>query len=276
MPNANATIALYSNPAFAMTGLTIDPYAPGVNLAGTPGADTLIGTNLADTLNGLGGDDWLYGREGYDKLQDGAGDDVLYGDAGFDVLYGNDGNDSLLGGLDPDYLFGGKGDDFLRGGKDRDALVGDAGNDTLVGDLDVDSLWGGSGADIFILRHDTAAPPQVLGTPDLITDGDPLQRLDTVVADVILDYRVEEGDRIGLTGGLSADDLILTRRFLTVGDARDYATDGPYPPNTPRTLDFRITTFAATIIQIAGTGDILGIVKEVEPADLQFISLTDV
>lgn len=78
-----------------------------------------------------------------------------------------------------------------------------------------------------------------------------------------------------MTGGLTADDLILTRRFLTVGDARDYDTDGPYPPNTPRTLDFRITTFAATIIQIANTGDILGIVKEVEPADLPFISVTD-
>jgi len=244
----------------------------GLNQAGTPNDDTLLGTEFADTLLGLGGDDVLYGRDDNDRLEGGSGDDVLYGEAGFDVLYGNDGNDTLLGSPDPDYLFGGKGDDTLRGGKGRDAIVGDAGNDTLVGDRDVDSLWGGAGADVFVLRHDTAAPPQSLGTPDLILDDNAFARIDEVPADMILDYRADEGDRIGLTGGLTAADLGLTSRFLTVGDARDYATDGPYPPNTPRTLDFRITTFAATIITIAATGEILGIVKEVDPADLQFIS----
>ncbi|WP_448560508.1 calcium-binding protein [Trichothermofontia sp.] len=250
----------------------IAPYTPGIRLAGTPDDDILIGTNLADTLSGLGGDDWLYGREGYDKLEGGSGNDVLYGEAGFDVLYGNDGNDMLLGGLDPDYLFGGKGDDRLRGGKDRDAIVGDEGDDTLIGDLGVDSLWGGVGADVFVLRHDTAAPAQILGTPDLILNGDTFARIDAVPTDIIMDYQVAAGDRISLTRGLTADDLILTQRFLTVGDARDYATDGPYPPNTPRTLDFRVTTFAATIIQIAETGNILGIVKEVAPEALQFVS----
>ena len=238
----------------------------GIELDGTPDNDTLFGSVLADTLRGLGGDDALYGQAGTDRL---------YGDEGFDVLYGNNGDDYLFGGKDPDCLFGGKGADSLRGGNDEDALVGDAGNDTLIGDLGIDRLWGGEGADLFIFRRDQAAPPQVIGNPQPIVGEDGLVQIDVLPADIILDYRVDQGDQIGLTGGLTANDLILTEQFLKIGDARDYAIDGPYPPNTPRTLDFQITVFAATVIQEAATGNILGVVREVAPKDIQFVSVDE-
>ncbi|MDX2231990.1 MAG: phytase [Leptolyngbyaceae cyanobacterium bins.349] len=76
-------------------------------------------------------------------------------------------------------------DDVLIGRDGKNKLVGLAGNDFLVGSLSNDTLVGGAGADIFVLAPE--------GT------------------DTILDFNLGEGDRIGLTEGLSFGSLTLTQ-----------------------------------------------------------------
>ncbi len=87
------------------TGLT--PAAPGLNLTGTPGADTLTGSADRDALNGLGGNDTLAGGAGNDSLDGGTGLDTavfsarhaaytLAHNASGYTLSGTDGTDSLL------------------------------------------------------------------------------------------------------------------------------------------------------------------------------------
>ncbi|MCD8485381.1 MAG: S8 family serine peptidase [Desertifilum sp.] len=142
------------------------------------GNDTVIGGAGSDTINGNQGDDSILG---------GDGNDLLYGGKNHDTLRGNQGNDTLFGNRGADVLDGGKGDDLLFGGKGNDVLIGGEGNDTLSGDLGQDLLIGGSGADLFILRTGTAAT-------------------DAALADFIQDFEVGI-DRIGLTGGITADNL---------------------------------------------------------------------
>jgi len=74
---------------------------------------------------------------------------------------------------------------------------------------------------------------------------------------------------------LTRNDIVLSERFLTIGDARDYDSSGPFPPGIPRTADFRILNTKATVIREASTGNILGLVKDVSPAQLQFISVSE-
>jgi hypothetical protein len=96
-----------------------------------------------------------------------------------------------------------------------------------------------------------------------------------VPADFILDYNPAEGDVIGLASGLTRNDIVLSERFLTIGDARDYESSGPFPPTQPRTLELRLLNTKATVIREASTGNILGLVKDVSPDRLQFISLSE-
>ncbi|MFO1327909.1 MAG: M10 family metallopeptidase C-terminal domain-containing protein [Rubrivivax sp.] len=124
---------------------------------GGPGADHLIGNEVANELEGGGGDDLLFGREGDDRLDGGAGSDLLSGAAGNDWLQGGDGPDELDGGDDDDLLDGGGDDDSLDGGAGRDVLDGGswgddrlrggAGDDVLSGRAGADTLYGGSGRD---------------------------------------------------------------------------------------------------------------------------------
>ncbi|MBD0395111.1 MAG: calcium-binding protein, partial [Microcoleus sp. C1-bin4] len=61
-----------------------------------------------------------------------------------------------------------------------------------------------------------------------------------------------------------------------IGDARDYDSSGPFPPGPdPRTLELRLLNTKATVIREASTGNILGLVKDVSPDQLQFISLSE-
>ncbi len=90
---------------------------------GTPGDDSIPGTNAADTLGGEDGRDTLDGRAGNDSLSGGLGNDRLSGVGG---------NDTLTGDLGADTLNGGAGDDLLRGGAGNDVLVLGAGSDTVV------------------------------------------------------------------------------------------------------------------------------------------------
>jgi hypothetical protein len=99
---------------------------------GTPGNDTLTGTQFDDHLFGLAGNDVLRGLGGNDTLCGGAGRDRLSGGEGNDQLLGNDGNDTLIGAAGADAFEGGAGNDLMVVSSALVASVkGGAGVDTV-------------------------------------------------------------------------------------------------------------------------------------------------
>jgi Ca2+-binding RTX toxin-like protein len=134
-------------------------------IVGTPGRDTLRGTNRRDMIIGYGGDDVIEsgsgndcvsGNAGNDRVELGAGDDVgdagaghdrLGAGAGNDVVHGGDGNDLLEAGAGNDRVLADAGDDVVTGGDGVDDLAGAGGNDTLTGGNEDDRLDGGLGTD---------------------------------------------------------------------------------------------------------------------------------
>ncbi len=240
-------------------------------LRDTPGGLRALAGN--DFVRGSGAAELMNGNSGMDTLIGGCGNDTIRGGQDSDIIYGECGNDILSGDQGDDYAYGGTGNDFLRGGKGNDALVGDSGNDTLIGDAGVDRLWGKEGADLFVLRPEAGATSREIGSAQPRPAGN--FTTDEVPADFILDYNPSQGDVIGLAGGLTRNDVVLTERFLTIGDARDYDSSGPFPPGIPRTADFRFLNTKATVIREASTGNILGLVKDVSPSQIQFTSVSD-
>ena len=154
---------------------------------GTEGNDILIGKTTDDTISGGTGDDAILG---------GDGDDRLLGDPGNDLLLGGPGADSLLGGMGNDTLFGIQGNDFISGGPGDDTLSGGPGQNILLG---------GTGSDIFVLRTGAATA-------------------DRREADVLVEFEVGV-DAIGLTGGITFDDLVLdplgTSTLIKIDDGSD-------------------------------------------------------
>ncbi|MEG4963361.1 MULTISPECIES: calcium-binding protein [unclassified Microcoleus] len=240
-------------------------------LRNTPGGLRALAGN--DFVRGSGGAELMNGNSGIDTLIGGCGSDTIRGGQDFDILYGECGNDLVSGDQGDDYAYGGTGNDFIRGGKGNDALVGESGNDTLIGDAGIDRLWGKEGADLFVLRTEAGATSGEIGSLQPPPSGN--FDVDEVPADFILDYNSAQGDVIGLASGLTRNDIVLSERFLTIGDARDYDSSGPFPPGQPRTADFRILNTKATVIREASTGNILGLVKDVSPAQLQFTSVSE-
>jgi Ca2+-binding RTX toxin-like protein len=160
------------------TGITVDLLTPAANtgeaagetfisiknLAGTTGADIILGDNIANVLSGSGGADTLTGRDGDDTLIGGADVDAFEGDAGFDTVdYSefssgfridllnsapNTGEaagetyasiENVVGSDGNDDIFGMGGDDTLNGDDGDDSLDGGAGADTLNGGLGVNT-----------------------------------------------------------------------------------------------------------------------------------------
>ncbi len=240
-------------------------------LRNTPGGLRALAGN--DFVRGSGGAELMNGNSGTDTLIGGCGSDTIRGGQDFDILYGECDSDFVSGDQGDDYVYGGTANDFIRGGKGNDALVGDSGNDTLIGDAGIDKLWGKEGADLFVLRREAGATSAAIGSDQPRPTGN--FTTDEVPADFILDYNPSQGDVIGLAGGLTRNDLVLTERFLTIGDARDYDSSGIFPPGIPRTADFRVVNTKATVIREASTGNILGLVKDVSPAQIQFISVSE-
>ncbi|MFM9263636.1 calcium-binding protein [Tychonema sp. BBK16] len=238
---------------------------PG-GLRALSGNDFVRGSGAAELMNGNSGRDTLIGGCGSDTIRGGQDFDVLYGECGNDLLNGNQGND---------VVYGGTGNDFVRGGQGNDALVGDSGNDTLIGDAGIDRLWGGEGSDLFVIRREAGATSGAFGS-EQAPSGSPFSTsTEQVPADFILDYNPAQGDVIGLAGGLTRNDVVLTERFMTIGDARDYDSNGPITPGSVITLEFRFLNTKATVIREASTGNILGLVKDVSPSQIQFTSLSD-
>ncbi|MEG4199190.1 calcium-binding protein [Microcoleus sp. Pol12A5] len=275
-PNIKLLTGLLPNPASDPNFFDLTPnddaflLANGI-LRNTPGGLRALAGN--DFVRGSGGAELINGNSGTDTLIGGCGSDTIRGGQDFDMLYGECGSDFVSGDQGDDYVYGGTANDFIRGGKGNDALVGESGNDTLIGDAGIDRLWGSEGADMFVLRTEAGATSGEIGSLQPPPSGN--FDVDEVPADFLLDYNPAEGDVIGLAGGLTQNDIVLTERFLTIGDARDYDSSGPFPPGIPRTADFRILNTKATVIREASTGNILGLVKDVSPAQLQFIPISE-
>ncbi|MEG5056518.1 calcium-binding protein [Microcoleus sp. A2-C5] len=164
---------------------------------GLDGNDTIAGSSDSNER--------LLGNNGDDVIGGGGGNDIIYGGKENDRLDGNDGNDVVRGDAGNDIIFGGFGNDILRGGQGDDDLDGNEDNDFLVGDRGIDVLTGGPGADIFVLRSN--------------------EEFGVNGADVITDFNFDEGDRIGLTDGLTELDLFFTDDNLIAYDNDGFIND---------------------------------------------------
>ena len=193
---------------------------PG-GLRALAGNDFVRGSDAAEQMNGNSGNDTLIGGCGDDTIRGGAQD--------FDYLYGECGNDVLNGNQGIDYAWGGTGNDFVRGGQGNDWLLGNSGNDTLIGDAGIDKLWGGADADLFVLRREAEATSRPIGSDIPRPTGNFPIFVDIVPADFILDYDPAQGDTIGLAGGLTRNDIVLSEKFLIIGDAREFDSRGFFP-----------------------------------------------
>lgn len=188
-----------------------------ISYTGTRSADNIRTGDAASLVWGEGGkddiragagDDWLFAGDGKDKITAGAGHDGLYGGVGEDSLYGDEGDDWLFGGRNDDLLSGGIGDDMLLGGAGEDTIEGGAGNDLIEGGNGRDQLSGGDGDDLFRLGAPRGDDDDVFRGGRgadlwLITD-----RFDD---DVILDFRIAEGDQLIGPGGGWDDPATLNR-----------------------------------------------------------------
>jgi Ca2+-binding RTX toxin-like protein len=116
-------------------------------IVGTPGRDTIRGTNGNDVICGLGGNDKINGRGGRDVIDGGSGSDRLSGAGGADVLAGLAGRDRAKGGPGADRLGGGAAADRASGGGGKDRLKTGSGADRLAGNGGKDRLSGGPGRD---------------------------------------------------------------------------------------------------------------------------------
>jgi VCBS repeat-containing protein len=132
--------------------------------------DVILGDSGGQTLHGGDGNDHIHSAGGDDTVNGGKHDDTLYGGTGGDTLNGNNGVDTI---------YGGSGNDTLKGGGDGDTLYGGSGADHLRGDGGADTVWGGTGADIFYFAADDSK---------------------AAGRDRIMDFKVDEGDKINLVG----------------------------------------------------------------------------
>ncbi len=114
---------------------------------GTPGDDTIRGSDGPDQLYGEAGADTLLALGGDDYIEGGPGADAIVGGPGVDLLIAGTRSDSVLGDAGRDSVYAGHGNDRVSGGPDGDTLLGQAGHDRLGGGGGPDRMWGGSGAD---------------------------------------------------------------------------------------------------------------------------------
>ncbi|MCC3412113.1 MULTISPECIES: calcium-binding protein [unclassified Microcoleus] len=207
-------------------------------ILGLGGNDTLEGSLAEDFLSGNAGNDFISGRAGDDLLSGGAGADTIAGDEGDDVISGSEGNDVLRGGAGIDALNGNQGEDTLFGDEGNDILRGGLGNDLLNGEAGNDLLIGDFGIDTLTggSGNDTFVLRSNTGT-SVVSE-----------ADILTDFNKSE-DFIGIDLDLTEADLVLQP---TVANNR-----------------------SSTIIRVAGTNSVLGVVQGVAPDDLRgrFVNL---
>ncbi|MEA5523029.1 calcium-binding protein [Limnoraphis robusta] len=221
------------------------------------GDDTAYGAAFADDLIiGNQGEDVIYGSGGQDSLFGGQDRDFINGNQGDDVVFGNIDNDLLNGNEGDDLMFGGQGNDIIYAQSGNDTLSGDRGRDVLLGP---DSLVPDMSNRLYILETESNA-----------------QNVDD--ADLIIGF-LTDFDQLGLTGGLTENDLILEAaqevpvsvniELSTI--LRDYYESiGSLPFLTGEPF-----LRSGTIIRAESTGNVIAFVQGVTPEDLQgsFISV---
>lgn len=212
-----------------------------------------------DTVFGSAANDLVFGNDGEDVLIGDPGNDSLFGGKGKDLLYGNEGNDSLNGGQDADGILGYGGNDVLLGGRGNDMLFGDGGNDTLIGGLGRDYLVGGN----------EQLPGSVVPRENnlYVLQAEP-GVTDINNADYIADFVIGD-DLIGLANGLTANDIVLenlTNASITM--QAEFPQDlGSFA--TPDLLGPVSFVTSGTVIKVRSSGDVIGFVDRVTPAQLQ-------
>lgn len=210
-----------------------------------------------DTIDGSTANDLVYGNEGEDIIRGNFGNDSLFGGKGKDAILAGDGNDSINGGQDADVLFGDSGNDILLGGKGNDFLVSGSGNDTLVGGL---------GRDLLLSTQDNGSF-KIGGTNLYVLQAEP-GVTDVNNADLILNFR-NAFDKIGLAGGLTVNDIVLenlTNVPITV--QFEIPQSGGYL-FAPDQLQPRTMATSGTAIKLKNSGEFIGFVEGVTPAQLQ-------
>jgi Ca2+-binding RTX toxin-like protein len=100
--------------------------APGVEIHGGQGDDTIVGSVNNDSI---------YGGAGNDSIGGGAGDDWITGGAGNNTLRGGGGNDTLVAGPGSNLMYGGQGDDTIYANNGYpDSVYGGMGNNVAYVD----------------------------------------------------------------------------------------------------------------------------------------------
>ena len=162
--------------------------------------------------------------------------DNLVGIDAADSMAGFAGDDTLAGLGGDDIIYGNKGQDILTGDSGNDNIFGGQGNDIILGGTDNDRLKGNEGDDT--LSGDLGRDI-LIGGPG--SDTFVLPRNAAVTADflpdAILDFQLG-ADKIGLTEGVTESNLLL-----------NFAEGN-------------------TVIKIAGSNQILGLVVGVSPSQL--------
>ncbi len=240
------------------------PYIPGCYTIfflpdgmGTPGADTISGTEEPDIIEGKNGNDTIYGLSGDDLIYGGSGDDRLYGDDGNDTLYGNAGDDYIDGGAGDDNLTGDTGNDHLIGGDGNDTLNGNngfdtidagAGDDTIQGGTQVDQIDAGSGNDIIEAGHQDDFIRGGLGDDTLYGD----QGYDTAIysgrqSDYTIISHGENNytviDNNASNGDEGTDELYSIENLIFEGDLGNQAPDAVDDPDGQTLEDQGVALF---------------------------------
>ncbi len=183
-----------------------------------------LGAVTSSDIDSLEGNDIIDLRDGSHDVNTGFGNDVIFisGNRGDDIINagaGNDfieisgSNDTVNAGAGDDTVFAGGGNDIVTGGTENDTLFGQDGNDQLDGGFGDDVLYGGAGNaneltggadnDIFVLSR---------GGTQIITD----------FGGSFAGSAFLEQDKIGLSGGLTRDDLTITRLGNTGGGSNQF------------------------------------------------------
>lgn len=223
-------------------------FPSGVLMLG--GEDTVFGSTIGDLI---------FGNDGEDSLVGYFGNDSLFGGKGKDDLWGGEGNDYLIGAQDADWIIGEAGDDVLLGGRGNDILYSGNGNDTLIGGLGRDWCSG--------VNYDGSSL-KTSGSTLYVVQSEP-GVTDINKTDVIAAFQVGL-DRIGLAGGLTLNDVVLDNLtnvlLLKEFDFSEAAKLNVYPAYF---LNPFTVVASGTLIKVRNSGDLIGFVGGVTPAQLQ-------
>lgn len=226
-------------------------------------------TNFPSGVWMLGGDDTVIGS---------TASDLVYGNEGEDIIRGNFGNDSLLGGKGKDLIAGGEGNDSINGGQDGDVLLGDGGNDILLGGKGNDFLASGNGNDTlvgglgrdFLLGIGDNGSIKIGGRNLYVLQAEP-GVTDVNNADLIVGFR-QPFDKIGLAGGLTVNDIVLenlTNVPITIQVEFPQAAGSFATPEQSELFKPTSVLTSGTLIKVRNSGDAIGFVEGVTPAQLQ-------